>query len=862
MKFNKIASVFFSICAFLLFSCNNLTEKENLSDDVERQATLKINLSDSSRTVLPHLENFEDLGYFELSGIISENDYYKNLEYNSSYYYRDYREENTLGKYSSFSDLQNAKINLDVGEWTFTLTAKKGDSTYKATKTQSIVQGENTISFELELFDSGTSKGSFSLTLDFSEAENADKVTSAKAVLQNINGTSVDGFETRNISVSNGKVCYSGNTLPVGSYRALITLYSGDLELLTWREIVVIASDLVSEAERKLDSLNLYTVTYVMNDSENSMASFVDSALETYNRHSAILTLPQVTRDYYDFKGWHLKEDLSDGVITELPADVCGDVTIYAEWKPVVYRINYIFNGGDNDSITFVDYTTESETFSLPETKKEGYTFCGWYENENFSGDSITEISKGSGRDKTLYAKWELINISITYELNADEEYPATFVGNLLESYNYESTERTLPLLTRSCYDFVGWCLKEDLSDEPFLEIPNINRKEIKVYAKWNLHKFSLEYNMNGGNFHDIEPIVYFTMNTDTFALENPIRPGYEFCGWYEESDFSGTGISRIPKGTKNNKTLYAKWTALEISINYYLDGGEFITEKPISYKESLDCMYIVPYKKGQTFIGWFSSSDGTERISTLRDGKDSLYARWAEPNTGDIFLEDERLIQIVSYDESRMKAVAVLFYTVKDYSLGLGIYNSGDIKYKWCSEYAKCYNRNDGIDTKIRGMYVNGPVESVLGDFVDGSENWNRICEYDSNAALHAASDYPAFNYANTYTGNITSATYSTGWFLPSGAALLKIHSNITKINSIIERLNGNRILSEYYWSADSHQYVICEANSSKQQSNSAFAYNIVTGYGTGGWSGGGTAYVAKHQEFRVCVIRKFSWE
>lgn len=470
MKFNKIASVFFSICAFLLFSCNNLTEKENLSDDVERQATLKINLSDSSRTVLPHLENLEDLGYFELSGIISENDYYKNLEYNSSlhYQYRNY--------YSSFSDLQNAKINLDVGEWTFTLTAKKGGSTYTATKTQSIVQGENTISFELELIDSGAGKGSFSLTLDFSEAEKADKVTSAKAVLQNINGTSVNGFTTRELSVTDRKVCYSENALPVGSYRALITLYSDDLELLTWREIVVIASDLVSEAERKLDSLNLYSINYVLNDDENSMASFADSALETYNRHSTIMTLPQVTRDYYDFVGWHLKEDLSDGVITELPADVCGDVTVYAEWRLHNWSIVYNLNGGTFESEYISEYNY-SNKIELAVPVRDDYNFDGWFSDENFSGEAIAEIEEKSSGDKEFYAKWNPIEHTITYILDGGvflTESPKTYKEQIDLKY-------TIPY--KAGKTFKGWY---NSSNKKIGIIVGLDYGDITLYARWN----------------------------------------------------------------------------------------------------------------------------------------------------------------------------------------------------------------------------------------------------------------------------------------------------------------------------------------------------------------------------------------
>lgn len=548
MKFNKIASVFFSICAFLLFACNNLTEKENLSDDGERLATLKISLADSSRTVLPQLENLEDLSNFYLRGIISENDYYKNWEYNSNSYYRYENYENTLGYYTSFSDLQKAKINLDVGEWTFTLTAQKDGSTYKATKTQSIVQGENTISFELELFDSGASKGSFSLSLDFSEAENADKVTAAKAVLQNINGNSVDGFETRNLSISDGKVCYSENVLPVGSYRALITLYSDDLELLTWREIVVIASDLVSEAERKLDSLNLYSINYVLNDDENSMASFVDSALETYNRHSTSMTLPQVTRDYYDFVGWHLKEDLSDGVITELPADVCGDVTIYAEWRLHNWSIVYNLNGGTFESEYISEYNY-SNKIELAVPVRDDYNFDGWFSDENFSGEAIAEIEEKSSGDKEFYAKWNPIEHTITYILDGGvflTESPKTYKEQIDLKY-------TIPY--KAGKTFKGWY---NSSNKKIGIIIGLDYGDITLYARWNSPAEG-DVVLSDGRI----------ITTDSYDISNMEAIAILFTfddKWYGAGIYNSYGDGKTYSWCTENAVLYAD-EASEISV-------------------------------------------------------------------------------------------------------------------------------------------------------------------------------------------------------------------------------------------------------------------------------------------------------
>ena len=321
----------FGLLLFLLSSCSNLIEKTDLSENTN-SAILKICLNDNCRTVFPNTI-LNELTNFELHGLISNEDYSKNLEYDSNgYSYGNY--EKTLGTYSSLSDLQKAEIKLDTGEWSFTLTAKKGGTTYKAVKTQTIIEGENTLSFDLELYNSGNGKGAFSITLDFSEADNSDKVTSAKAVLQNMDGTEVNGFALQTLTVTDNKVTYSENQLPVGSYRVMIALYSGTLELLTWREIVIISSDLVSSAERKIDSIDsIYKITYVLNDDESRKAIFSSDAQEMYTRRTYSFNIPTISRPSYKFLGWYESEEFSGEPITEIDTSRLENITLYAKWQ-------------------------------------------------------------------------------------------------------------------------------------------------------------------------------------------------------------------------------------------------------------------------------------------------------------------------------------------------------------------------------------------------------------------------------------------------------------------------------------------------------------------------------------------------
>ena len=71
------------------------------------------------------------------------------------------------------------------------------------------------------------------------------------------------------------------------------------------------------------------------------------------------------------------------------------------------YVITYNVNGGTLplDSIVIFGQTTPS--FALPEPTRDGYTFKGWYDNAEFTGNIITQVMQGTKKDLEFYAKWE-----------------------------------------------------------------------------------------------------------------------------------------------------------------------------------------------------------------------------------------------------------------------------------------------------------------------------------------------------------------------------------------------------------------------------------------------------------------------
>ena len=72
--------------------------------------------------------------------------------------------------------------------------------------------------------------------------------------------------------------------------------------------------------------------------------------------------------------------------------------------KPEIYNINYELNGGENNSENPLTYTYGEEV-ELKDATRVGYTFKGWYKEQELT-NKVSKIEKTQKGDITLYAKW------------------------------------------------------------------------------------------------------------------------------------------------------------------------------------------------------------------------------------------------------------------------------------------------------------------------------------------------------------------------------------------------------------------------------------------------------------------------
>ena len=142
----------------------------------------------------------------------------------------------------------------------------------------------------------------------------------------------------------------------------------------------------------------------------------------------------------------------SDGKLYAPGAIVPAEVTkLTVQWTAPTYAVTLNTNGGtiaDGKDVTGYTYGVGA---TLPtDVTRTGYTFKGWYDNENLTGSPVTAISNTETGNKEYWAKWEINQYTITVK-------PENGKADITITQDY-GTAITAPAdPTREGYTFIGW---------------------------------------------------------------------------------------------------------------------------------------------------------------------------------------------------------------------------------------------------------------------------------------------------------------------------------------------------------------------------------------------------------------------
>ena len=370
----------------------------------------------------------------------------------------------------------------------------------------------------------------------------------------------------------------------------------------------------------------------------------------------------------YEFAGWKLSADDTAAYNYYMVGENGGEWGVYlysdevsadgnfvpftegfslyltAAYTANTYTVKFDANGGEvGKSEQEVIY--DSVYGDLPVPTRVGYTFDGWF-TEQEDGTQITANSTVEiTGNQTLFAHWTAIEYKIIYN-------PGTGTNNLENPsvYTYESAFEFKDPTAPTGYGFLYWM--NAATGDPVYEITARSMGDITLIAQYKPNTYTVTFDKNVG---DGETTTQgFTYGTAQNLSANAFtRTGYTFAGWATEEDATkvkyenGESVSNLTTENGGTVTLYAVWTANTYTVTFDANGGEgTMDDMPFTYDEEKNLNPINPdtFKRaGYTFKGWarnpnvsnieFADGASVSNLTSRNGVTVTLYAVW-EANT------------------------------------------------------------------------------------------------------------------------------------------------------------------------------------------------------------------------------------
>ena len=279
-------------------------------------------------------------------------------------------------------------------------------------------------------------------------------------------------------------------------------------------------------------------------------------------------------------------------------ASVPADVTeLTVQWTAPTYTVTLNAGDGTINSGNVTSYTYGVGATLPTDVTRTGYTFKGWYYNENLTGSPVTAISNIETGNKEYWAKWEINQYTVTVK-------PENGEADITITQDYGTAIAAPADPTREGYTFTGW-------DR---DIPaTMPAENMTVTAKWKVNQYTITFDTNGGS--EITPITQ-DYGTAITAPANPTREGYTFIGWDKAIP------ATMPA---ENMTITAKWKVNQYTITFDSNGGSEIAPITQDYGTAITAP-ADPTREGYTFIGWDKAIPATMPAEDL-----TITAQWRD---------------------------------------------------------------------------------------------------------------------------------------------------------------------------------------------------------------------------------------
>ena len=279
---------------------------------------------------------------------------------------------------------------------------------------------------------------------------------------------------------------------------------------------------------------NKLEATFNPDNGDPTVTKFIDN-----DKNSKFAELvPEPTKENYTFAGWYNGNEKFD--FTTVPT---GDVTLTAKWTANDYYVSFVTEHGDPPTSQNVKYNgTATDPGTLTE---EGYTFDGWYTDDNYS--KKFDFTKPITSNTTVYAKWTANDYEVRF-VTEHSDAPDS------QNVKYNGTANDPGTLTEEGYTFDGWYTDDNYSKK--FDFTKPITSNTTVYAKWTANDYEVSFITEHGNAPASQNVKYNGTAKDPGTLT---AEGYTFVGWYADNTHDSTKFDFRTPITGDTK-VYAKW--------------------------------------------------------------------------------------------------------------------------------------------------------------------------------------------------------------------------------------------------------------------------------------------------------------
>jgi len=347
-----------------------------------------------------------------------------------------------------------------------------------------------------------------------------------------------------------------------------------------------------------------------------------------------------MSRTGYGFGGWYKDEGCTQ--LWDFAADTVNEDTgLYAEWKPNHNTVTFNANGGSPAPLPQNVVTGNKVTRPAP-MARTGYSFGGWYENVNFTGDAW-DFAEEISVSLILAARWEKDPTIYNVVFDADPGEPAKdslanpwpAPQSIVEGGKVIEPSPIRKAISRGSdiwYGFGGW-----YKDAAYTELWDFNTKlnsDLTLYAKWVEINCLVTFEAYGGDPAPRDQnLAYGARVVEPLAMN---RTGFGFGGWYKDTAFTEPWDFTVDVVRDNeNLTLYAHWVTNYYTVIFEANGG---FPAPVNQFAAHGSALTAPpamRKPNEGFVGWYRNADFSDsgwnfNINTVNSDT-ILYAKWGD---------------------------------------------------------------------------------------------------------------------------------------------------------------------------------------------------------------------------------------